>query len=93
MGETNEDQLLGHVFLRKSMWLSGGIIEVGPIWPHFGVLIGEAAQTPGSIVLASPSNGHDHIDYRDARWGLVCLPNAKDLPAQQCCKLSGHIVS
>ena len=56
--------------------------EVGPIWPHFGVLIGEAAQTPGSIVLASLSNGHDHIDYRDARWGLVCFPNSKDLPLQ-----------
>ena len=28
--------------------------EVGPIWPHFGVLIGEAAQSPGSVVLAAP---------------------------------------
>ncbi len=29
--------------------------EVGPIWPLFRVLIGEAAESPGSIVLASKS--------------------------------------
>ncbi len=26
--------------------------------PHFGILIGEAAQSPGSLVLASPRHGH-----------------------------------
>ena len=28
--------------------------DVVPIWPHLGVLIGEAAQTPRSVVLAPP---------------------------------------
>ena len=36
--------------------------EVGPIWPHFAVLISEAAETPGRVVLAPSRHGHGHVD-------------------------------
>ena len=55
--------------LRSPETRGGGLITLapafefveGPIWPHFGVLIGEAAKSPSRIVLAPPSDGHGHV--------------------------------
>ena len=57
--------------------------EVGPIGPHFGVLIGEAAQGPRSVVLASPRYGHDDVNDGNAWRLLARLPNLSDFLAQE----------
>ena len=46
--------------------------EVWAIWPHIGVLIGEAAQSPGSDVLGSPRYS-GHVDDGDAWWVSLVL--------------------
>ena len=66
--------------------------EVGPIWPHFGVLIGEAAQIPGSVVLAPPRYGHGRVDDGDAWWVYTGLANLHHILATQSGELSRDAV-
>ena len=60
---------------------------------HFGVARTKVAHIPSCMpgVLACDCL-HD-INHADFRRCLIGLPDPSDIPAQQCCKLSGHIVS
>ena len=67
--------------------------EVSTICRNLRVCVLDAVKVIPCIVFGHFRYGLDNIDHADARRGLAGLPNVHHRPAQQCCKLSEHIVS